>query len=225
MDLYLRFLILMNIKQWINWLKKDTLFELVIWVIIMALITTGFYSWHKITTWSEATVNSLKTAVAAPAASSGPSYVAPAPEPAQAVVVSRPGDPQHIVREGDVDVWYGTASWYDYSFYDGEKFGRPCYRDREDCWTEDQLVAASRDYPRGTELLVTNLNTDKSVVITVRDFGPEEALHPGRIIDLSSYAFAAIAGLNEGLIEVSVEEFVLGSADGGGRVDNERGEF
>jgi hypothetical protein len=146
-------------------------------------------------------------------------------------VVSDPDAPQHIVfADGSPDLWFGTASWYDYSFYYDPvcRCTRPdgyvCNRTKEDCYTEDKLFAASRDYPRGTELLVTNLASGREVVVTVTDYGPEEAAHPGRIIDLTSYAFAQIADIGEGLIEVSVQEAPADywpSADGGGHVIEE----
>ncbi|MFA4930338.1 MAG: G5 domain-containing protein [Patescibacteria group bacterium] len=75
----------------------------------------------------------------------------------------------------------GTASWY----YHG-----------------DAPAAAHRDFPRGTNLLVTNNSTGASVVVVVNDYGP--ALWTGRVIDLNSVAFAAIAPLGQGLVEVTV---------------------
>lgn len=75
----------------------------------------------------------------------------------------------------------GTASWYYYG-------GTP--------------TAAHRDYPKGTNLLVTNNSTGASIVVVVNDYGP--ALWTGRIIDLNSVAFSAIAPLGQGLCEVTV---------------------
>lgn len=120
-------------------------------------------------------------------------------------VVSEPGEPQVIANADGSITMFGTASWYDYTFDRGSDFGRPCYRTRERCWTEDKDVAAMRGIPRGRGVTVTNLANGKSVDVTVTDYGPDEALHPGRIIDLSSHAFAAIAGLGDGLVEVKVE--------------------
>ncbi|MBU0648406.1 G5 domain-containing protein [Patescibacteria group bacterium] len=75
----------------------------------------------------------------------------------------------------------GTASWYYYG---------------------NTPSCAHRDYPPGTQLLVTNNSTGAQVVVTVNDYGP--ATWTGRIIDLNSIAFSAIAPLGQGLVEVTV---------------------
>lgn len=78
----------------------------------------------------------------------------------------------------------GKASWYAY---------KGC-----DC-------AASPDYPKGTELLVTRLDdTTKQVVVTVNDYGPDRSVHPDRVIDLDSVAFKQLGYLWEGILFVSV---------------------
>ncbi len=50
----------------------------------------------------------------------------------------------------------GRASWYVYPKYAG------------------QLITASRDFAKGSQLKVTNLYNDKEVVVTVRDYGPKK---------------------------------------------------
>lgn len=65
--------------------------------------------------------------------------------------------------------------------------------------------AASPDYPKGTKLKVTNLYNNKSVIITVNDYGPDRSVHPDRVIDLDVEAFKAIAKKGAGLIDVKVE--------------------
>ena len=77
----------------------------------------------------------------------------------------------------------GTASWYAY---------KGC-----DC-------AASPDYPKGTELLVTNTDNGKQVVVTVNDWGPERDIFPNRVIDLDVVAFSKIADKRMGLCQVEV---------------------
>lgn len=67
-----------------------------------------------------------------------------------------------------------------------------------------QLIAASRDYPYGTELKVENLENGKSVIVTVRDYGPNQEIHPDRIIDISKTAFSALAPLSQGTFPVRV---------------------
>lgn len=109
----------------------------------------------------------------------------------------------------------GTASWYSteacrvnpdpacptasgQSLYDLERAG--------------VLFAASTVYPLGTRLLVRTVpsravaigarSAKTSVVATVRDRGPHPRL--GRVLDLSKSAFARLAPLSQGLIEVEV---------------------
>lgn len=65
--------------------------------------------------------------------------------------------------------------------------------------------AASPDYPKGTRLKVTNLDNNKTVVVTVNDYGPVRAIFPNRVIDLDKTAFAKIANTRDGLCNVRVE--------------------
>ena len=74
----------------------------------------------------------------------------------------------------------GEASWYAY---------KNC-----DC-------AASPDYPKGTKLLVEDLDSGKSVVVTVNDYGPDRAIFPKRIIDLDKVAFRQLASPSFGLLK------------------------
>ncbi len=60
--------------------------------------------------------------------------------------------------------------------------------------------AASPDYPRGTELLVRNLDNGKEVVVTVNDYGPDRSIFPERIIDLDSVAFRQLGSLRTGVL-------------------------
>lgn len=64
------------------------------------------------------------------------------------------------------------------------------------------LTAAHRSLPFGTVVRVTNLSNGKAVNVTIRDRGPYVE---GRIIDLSDDAFAEIASLKAGVINVKIE--------------------
>ncbi len=86
----------------------------------------------------------------------------------------------------------GTASWYDYDLD-----GAPGY-------SREFPTAASRDYPRGTILRVTNTKTGAFVDVRVNDYGPEA--WTGREVDLSSFAFSKIGNLRDGLAHVVVVE-------------------
>jgi uncharacterized protein YabE (DUF348 family) len=73
---------------------------------------------------------------------------------------------------------FGEASWYDTP------------------WSG--LTAAHPWLPFGTEVKVTNVATGESVVVVINDRGP----FGGRIIDLSSEAFAVLAPLGQGVMQV-----------------------
>ena len=83
---------------------------------------------------------------------------------------------------------YGVASYYDYILDSG--------------WSSvDHYVCATRDFPRYSYVKVTDLDTGKSVVCKVTDFGPDKSIHSDRVVDLSSTAFAELRPLKYGLIK------------------------
>ena len=63
-------------------------------------------------------------------------------------------------------------------------------------------TAAHKKLPFGTKVKVTNKKNSKSVIVKINDRGP---FVRGRIIDLSSAAFASIANLDTGVIKVKIE--------------------
>jgi resuscitation-promoting factor RpfB len=73
---------------------------------------------------------------------------------------------------------FGEASWYDTPW--------------------NGLTAAHPWLPFGTEVKVTNVATGESVVVVINDRGP----FGGRIIDLSAEAFAVLAPLGQGVMQV-----------------------
>ncbi len=75
---------------------------------------------------------------------------------------------------------FGKASWYAY---------KSC------------MCAASPDYPKGTELLVLNLNADEAIVVTVNDWGPERDVFPDRVIDLDLVAFEKFGSRRIGVLQ------------------------
>ena len=77
----------------------------------------------------------------------------------------------------------GMASWYRY---------KDC-----DC-------AASPDYPKGSMLRVTRLDSGVFVDVTVNDFGPDRLVHPERVIDLDKVAFKKLGMTSEGVMLVNV---------------------
>jgi len=101
----------------------------------------------------------------------------------------------YIHREKENKNIIGEASYYDYDYPQGS--GN---------WiTEKRLVAASRDYPRGSILRVcSNDEFNFCVVVKVTDYGPE--LSTGRIIDMGSFAFSRICRLSYGVCQVNIEK-------------------
>ena len=63
------------------------------------------------------------------------------------------------------------------------------------------MVAAHKTLPFGTEVTVTNLANGRQVTVVINDRGPYAS---GRIIDLSDDAFAALAPLSRGTINVRI---------------------
>jgi len=102
----------------------------------------------------------------------------------------------------------GVASWYNYGL-DGDEVGQE--------WSKSHDTCATRGWNRYGRAKVTNLANDKSVTCYINDNGPRDCEYrykykldaPGecieRVIDLSSHAFAQIADLGSGLINVKVE--------------------
>lgn len=83
----------------------------------------------------------------------------------------------------------GIGSWYDYRI-NGIQISK------------SMATCASRRFKRGSSLVVTNISNGKSVICRVNDY----IAHPGREIDLSSFAFAQIAPLSQGLARVMIKE-------------------
>lgn len=77
----------------------------------------------------------------------------------------------------------GKASWYKYK---GGNF------------------AASPDFPKGSQIMVTNISNNKSVKVTINDYGPDRLALPNRVIDLDSVAFSKIASLGAGIVNVKI---------------------
>ena len=84
----------------------------------------------------------------------------------------------------------GKASWYVHPKY------------------KKELMAASVDFSFGSKVLVTNLANNKSVVVTIKDYGPDKSVHPDRVIDLGKEAFKQIAPIGAGVIDVKVEPYL-----------------
>ena len=89
----------------------------------------------------------------------------------------------------------GIASWYGPGFH-GKKTASGERYDQND------LTAAHKKLPLGSEATVTNVETGKSVEVEINDRGPYV---PGRKIDLSKEAARRIGVIGDGTAKVRIE--------------------
>lgn len=92
---------------------------------------------------------------------------------------------------------FGYASWYGPGFN-----GRPT--SSGEIFNQNGLTAAHRTLPLGTPILVTNLDTGRSVIVKVNDRGPFADTHK-RVIDLSYGAFKKIAPITSGVARIKID--------------------
>jgi rare lipoprotein A len=96
--------------------------------------------------------------------------------------------------------WYSTASLKAEGTYSYSK-GRMANGQQ---FSDNNLTCATRLYPLGTILVVTNVDNGKSVTVKVTDRISKRFAQTR--IDLSRRAFSEIADLNKGLIKATVTE-------------------
>ena len=89
----------------------------------------------------------------------------------------------------------GMASWYGPGFH-GRKSASG------ESFNQNALTAAHRSLPFGTNVLVTNLNNGRSVIVRINDRGP---FIRGRVIDLSAAAARVIGMLDSGVAPVNIQ--------------------
>jgi rare lipoprotein A len=117
---------------------------------------------------------------------------APPPAPMASIPTQRPAAP---AVPQPIFIQTGLASWY----------GPPYHNRRAsdgEIYNMHALTAAHRTLPLGTVVRVTNLKTQRSVVVRITDRGP---FIPGRIIDLSLAAAKAVDVWRPGIAMVRVE--------------------
>lgn len=110
-------------------------------------------------------------------------------------VIGRPAPPPVQQVAAVRSSYSGMASWYGPGFHgrrsaSGESFNQYA------------MTAAHRTLPFGTQVLVTNLNNGRQVVVRINDRGPYSH---GRIIDLSAGAAGAIGLQSAGVGPVQIE--------------------
>jgi len=106
------------------------------------------------------------------------------PEGKYVSAVTRSTEGRLIVLADEGVMTVGKASWYKY---------------------KNGLFAASPDFAKGSVLRVYNLDNNKSVDVTVNDYGPDRSIFPDRVIDLDYVAFSQLASPGAGVISVKVE--------------------
>ncbi len=89
----------------------------------------------------------------------------------------------------------GLASWYGPGFH-----GRPTASGKR--FDQNDLTAAHRRLPLGSEVKVTNLENGRSVTVEINDRGPYV---DGRVIDLSKAAARRLGIVEEGVARVRIE--------------------
>ncbi|MTG97567.1 MULTISPECIES: septal ring lytic transglycosylase RlpA family protein [Myroides] len=73
-------------------------------------------------------------------------------------------------------------------------------------FNNQEYTAAHKTLPFGTKVKVTNINNQRSVILTITDRGP---FVKGRSIDLSKKAFLDLAdNLNSGVLDVKIERLI-----------------
>jgi rare lipoprotein A len=98
-------------------------------------------------------------------------------------------------------IQFGQASWYS-----EQSPGVLKYTASNEVFDDSDLTAAMWDVPFNQRVRVTNLENGKSVIVRVNDRGPHRRfVAQGRLIDLTKQAFATIASLDQGLIDIELE--------------------
>ena|SRR5215831_3904273 len=103
--------------------------------------------------------------------------------------------PEQPKQEPEAQIFVGLASYYGLEMANqvtasGDRFD------------PNALTAAHRTLPFGTKVMVTNLENNRQVVVTITDRGPERK---DRLIDLSFAAAKELDMLTVGVVKVRVE--------------------
>jgi rare lipoprotein A len=117
--------------------------------------------------------------------------VTPPPAPEAPAAPARP-EPPETPEAGAEE---GMASWYGAEF-DGQETASGEIYDKE------KMTAAHNSLPLGTVATVTDVETGKSVEVTINDRGPNV---DGRILDLSHAAARQLGLEEEGVAKVRIQ--------------------
>lgn len=89
---------------------------------------------------------------------------------------------------------------FEATFYADKYINRPTTSGQ--IFTQNKLTCASNYFKLGSKIKITNLENNKSVIVTVNDTGGFDK----KVIDLSKKAFSKIADLKQGRIKIKVKE-------------------
>ena len=106
------------------------------------------------------------------------------------------------LRSHEGFVQNGVASWYGKDFH-GKKTSNG------EIYDMHAMTAAHKTLPLGTQVVVTNRETGRSIRVRVNDRGPFVA---GRVVDLSLAAARALGSAEAGVVPVTLEAFLPASA-------------
>jgi len=98
-------------------------------------------------------------------------------------------------QETEAQIFVGLASYYGFETGSGPTASGQRF-------DPSALTAAHRTLPFGTKVMVTNLENNRTVVVTITDRGPERK---DRLIDLSFAAAKELDMLTVGVVKVRVE--------------------
>jgi rare lipoprotein A len=121
----------------------------------------------------------------------GPIIAIPLASPPEAAASTEPSADEPAFADNQVGVasWYGDH-WQGRVTASGQRFD------------ERKLTAAHRTLPLNSEVRVTNIETGRSVEVTITDRGPY--VH-GRVIDLSKAAAKKLGIVKQGLVPVEIK--------------------
>ena len=116
----------------------------------------------------------------------------PTPQPQITTLISSPSPYNFMLA--------GKASWYS-----KESPGINKHTANNEIFNDKNLTCAMWGAPFNQTVKVTNRLNGKSVIVRVNDRGPHyRFFRQGRVIDLTKAAFAKIASLDNGLIDVEI---------------------
>ena len=110
-------------------------------------------------------------------------------------VPTPPQPPQAAVGSVIRSTIQGIASWYGPGFHGKRSANGERYN-------QNAMTAAHRSLPFGTQVQVTNLNNNRSVIVRINDRGP---FIRGRVIDLSAAAARTIGITQTGVAPVRID--------------------